>query len=85
MIFSSYLKEHIEYLTQIFDALTKINIYLFLKKLFLNYSFIYLLGQRVNTLRLTTAENKLTIIINLIFSKTLSQLKKYLDIIDYLR
>ena len=39
----------------------------------------------MNILNLAIAEKKLSVIINLIFSTTLFALKKYLDLIDYLR
>ena len=61
------------------------NIYLVFNKIFLEYSSMHLLDQRVDILSLATAEEKLTIIRNLKFSKTLTALNKYLRLIDYLK
>ena len=55
------------------------------KKSFLNYSFIILLEQRVDSLNLFTSEKKLAAIITFRFSKTLRQLKTFLKLIDWLR
>ena len=55
-----------------FQALDNINIYLSSKKFFLNYLLMHLLDQKIDILNLTIAEKKLTIIFNLIFSRTLS-------------
>ena len=61
------------------------NIHLSSRKSFLNYSFVQLLNQKVDVLKLATAEKKLIIIINFFFLRTLAQLKKYLNFIEYLR
>ena len=61
------------------------NIYLSSRKSFLNYSSVQLLSQKVDVLKLTTAKKKLIVIANLFFLKTLAQLKKYLNLIKYLR
>ena len=85
VIFSKSLPEHIEHLTQVFQALTAMNIHLSPKKSFLGYPSVHLLGQKVDALGLATAEEKLTAISSLAFSKTLSQLEKYLGMTGYLR
>ena len=61
------------------------NIYLLSRKSFLDYSFVQLLNQKIDVLKLATAEEKLIVIANFFFSKTLAQLEKYLDFIEYLR
>ena len=61
------------------------NIYLLSRKSFFDYSFVQLLNQKVDVLKLATAKEKLIVITNLFFSKTLAQLKKYLDFMEYLR
>ena len=53
-----------------------------LKKSFLNYSFVIFFKQRVDSLSLFTFEKKLAVIITLRFSKTLRQLKTFLEFID---
>ena len=85
MIFSTFLKKHLTHLRFVFSTFEKINIYLLSQKSFFDYPFVQLLNQKIDVLKLTTAEEKLIIIINLFFSKTLAQLKKYLDFIEYLR
>ena len=85
VIFSTSLNEHIKHLNLVFRVLDNMNIYLSPKKSFLSYSLVYLFGQKVDALGLTTAEEKLTAIFNLAFPRTLSQLEKYLGITGYLR
>ena len=67
-----------------FEELAFKEICLLSEKFFLNYSFIHFLSQQVNALKLVTIKAKLIIIINLKFLHTLIQLKKYLDMTDYL-
>ena len=62
IIFSIFLNKHIKHLNLIFKALDNINIYLSPKKLFLDYSSIYLLNQKINALRLVIIEKKLVAI-----------------------
>ena len=62
----------------------KKKICLFSKKSFLDYLTVQLLDQCINALELITAEDKLITIININFLCTLSTLKKYLDMTDYL-
>ena len=85
VIFSKSISKHIEHLNQVFRALTNMNIHLSPRKSFLGYPSVHLLSQKINTLDLTTAEEKLTAISNLAFPETLSQLEKYLGITEYLR
>ena len=85
VIFFTSLKEHLSHLRFIFLTFEKMNIHLLSRKSFLDYSFIQLLNQKVDVLKLTTAEKKFIVIANLFFSRTLAQLKKYLDFIEYLR
>ena len=82
---SHSLQDYIEHLNKVFNSLTEKGICLFSKKLFFDYLIVQLLDQCVNTLKLTTAEDKLTVIVNIEFSQTLSALEKYLDMTEYLR
>ena len=85
VIFSVMLKEHLQHLHKVFNVLTEKNICLSLKKSYLDYFSVKLLDQRVNTLELVTAVDKLAAITQLKFSKSLSALKKYLSLTEYLR
>ena len=85
VIFSNTLNKHLQHLNSVFRVLAVRNICLFFKKSFLDYLSVKLLSQRVNTLELTTAAEKLTVITHLKFSKSLSTLEKYLDLIRYLQ
>ena len=85
IIFFTSLKKHLTHFRLIFSTFEKMNIYLLSRKSFLNYSSIQLLNQKIDALKLTTAEKKPIIITNLFFLKTLAQLKKYLNFIEYLR
>lgn len=83
-MFLIILKKHLHHLCEVFNVLIKKNIYLFSEKFFLNYSSVHLLDQKINVLSLATLKDKLWVIISLKFSCTLTQLKKYLNIIRYL-
>lgn len=85
VIFSSTLKDHLEHLRLVFSALSKMNIHLSPRKSFLGYPSVQLLGQKVDALGLATAEEKLIVIVNLSFPRTLAQLEKYLGLTGYLR
>ena len=85
VIFSSSIEEHAEHLKLVFGALANMNIHLSPRKSFLGYPSVHLLGQKVDALGLATAADKLAAISNLIFSRTLSQLEKYLGLTGYLR
>ena len=85
VIFSTSLKEHVRYLTLVFQALSEMNIHLAPNKAFLGYPSVHLLEQHVNALGLATAEDKLAAIRNLEFPKTLTALKRYLGMTGYLK
>ena len=82
---SSSINDHLIHLNKVFKLLTEKGIYLSSKKSFLSYLTVQLLNQCVDTLELATAEDKLVIIVNIEFSRTLSALEKYLEMTDYLR
>ena len=84
VIFSATLKKHFDHLSQIFDKLNLMNIHLTATKFFLKYSSVHFLKQKIDTLNLIMAENKLLAIVNLEFLKMLAQLKKYFSFTDYL-
>ena len=59
VIFSETLDDHVKYLRFIFKLFAKYNILINPKKIFLGYLFVNLLGQKVDSLELTTSEEKL--------------------------
>ena len=79
------LNEHLQHLNSVFKVLAKKNICLSSKKSFLRHFSVKLLDQKVNTLNLITAAEKLEVITWLKFSKSLSALEKYLDLTEYLQ
>ena len=80
IIFSHTLEDHVDHLDQIFSLFRKRRVCLSLKKSFLSYSFIMLLGQRVDSLRMSTSEEKVKVITSLSFLKTLRDLETFLDL-----
>ena len=85
VIKSKFLNEHIFHLRQVFFLFVKKNIDLNSIKIFLNYSKITLLRQRINALDLSIIENKIKALTSLKMSKTLIQLKTYLKFIEYIK
>ncbi len=76
IVFSKTLNDHIQHLTQLFALFQHLNITLKTKKTYLKYSSISLLSQKIDSLNLIIAEDKLKAIVKLSFSKTLKNLKK---------
>ena len=85
VIFSRIWQEHVNHLRQIFIKLISVNIFIKLTKAFIDYSSVQLLSQKVDSLDLFTSEKKLRVIAKLQFSRTLRQLKTYLDFTDWMR
>jgi hypothetical protein len=85
IVFNKTLKEHLNHLTQLFALFQHLNITLKAKKTYLRYSSIFLLRQKIDSLNLIIAEDKLKIIVNLSFSRILKNLKRYLEVIEWLR
>ena len=85
MIFFKTLKDHVKHFYQTFNTLNLNNIFLQSTKVFIDYSIVQLLNQKVNFFDLTTIENKFRVIILLKFFKSLRQLKSYLSLIEFLR
>lgn len=82
---AQFFDEHVKHLRKLFDLLVEYNVFIVLNKVFLRYNSVNLLERRVNSLRMTTAENKLKTISSLSYSSTLSNLKHYLDLTEYLQ
>ena len=85
MIFSRTKIEHEAHLRKIFSILNKNNISIKLIKIFLDYSSISLLDQKIDSLDLITFEEKLKAIAKFRFSRIFRQLETYFDLIDWLR
>ena len=75
----------LEKLQTLFEIFPKYNISISPTKSYLNYPDLALLGQRVNSLGLTTLEQKLEVIRFLSYPETLGALKYYLGLTGYLR
>lgn len=85
VIFSKPLNEHLSNLRSEFDLLKTDNIFIHFVKTFLNYSFVNLLKQHVNSLNLFTNKNKIKTRLNIIFSKTLNDFETYLKFTNWFR
>ena len=85
VVFSQSLKEHLRHLNQIFRLFGKMNIALKPLKTFLGYPTIALLSQKVDSLGLATADEKLEAISKLEFPRTLKHLETYLGKTGWLR
>ena len=85
VIRSKSLNEHIFHLRQVFFLFVKKNIDLNSIKVFLSYSKVTLLRQRINALDLSIIENRIKALTSLKMSETLAQLETYLKLIDYIR
>ena len=79
------LKEHLEHLHQVFEMLIENNIFIKLIKIFVEYSTVQLLDQKINFFDLFISKEKLLAIAKLKFSIILNQLKTYLELIEWLR
>ena len=75
----STLDEHLHHLRKLFTVCRTKRISLNLEKSFLGYSSIVLLGQRVNSLGLSTSEEKIAAITSLSFSYSLRDLEIFLN------
>ena len=82
---SGSFSKHIYHLRRLFQLLIKHNISIAPKKTFLGYPNVNLLGRYVDSLEMTTADNKLKAIAKLNYPVTLEDLEHYLDLIGYLR
>ena len=85
VIYSRTFNEHLQDLEQILRTLKEYNIAIKSSKSFLCYPSVILLGQRVDSLGLSTAKEKLSALSKLSFPKTLKELEMYLELTGYLR
>ena len=85
VIFNYTLKKHLQHFHQIFLLFDKLNITFKFSKIYLSYSIISLLNQKINRFEVFIVQKKLVAILRFKFFRTLKNLKIYLNIIDYLR
>ena len=85
VIYSKTLEEHVQHLRQVFNLFVDSGISVNPSKAFLGYPSVQLLGQKVDSLGLWTAEDKLKAISKLAFPDTLSKLETYLGMTGWLR
>ena len=83
--FSRTLLEHLSHLRTLFSLYRKHRISLNPKKTFLGYPSITLLGQRVDSLGMSTSEEKLAAIRSLRFPTSLRDLETFLGLTGWLR
>ncbi len=82
---AKFFPDVLDKLRTLFEIFFAYNIFISLIKLYFNYPNVVLLGQRVDSLGLTTSKQKLKAIKFLIYSDTLGALKYYLGLLSYLR
>ena len=85
IVFSKTLAEHLQHLRTLFKLFQDRRISLSPGKSFLGYPTVILLGQRVDSLGLTTSEEKLAAISGLSFPRTLRDLEVFLGLTGWLR
>ena len=84
VIFSKTLKKYIAYLDTVFKLLDSLNIVLASTKIFLRFSSTTLLSQKVDSLNMTAAAEKIQIISKLTFFIILQNLEHYLSLTEWL-
>ena len=85
IVFNDILEDHLKHLNDIFALFDKWQITLKTSKTYFEFFNISFLNQKVDSLKLTTAEKKLKTITNLFFFKIFSNLKTYFEMTKYLR
>ena len=85
IVFSKTLEEHLQHLRTLFQLFRDRRISLSPTKSFLGYPTVILLGQRVDSLGLTTSEEKLAAISALEFPRNLRDLEVFLGLTGWLR
>ena len=85
VIFFKILNEHLTHLRSIFSFMSTNNISINSVKAFIDYSFVNLLRQHVNSLNLFIDKDKIKIIFEFIFSQSLNDFETYLSLTDWFR
>ena len=84
-IFNKFLNDHIKHLHAIFKLLNDREIILSSRKMFVDYSSVTLLNQKINVFEFIVVVDKIVAIQRLKFSYKLIDLKMYLSLIEWLR
>ena len=84
VIYFRIVEKHAQHLRFVFDMLRQNNIFIKFSKTFLDYLFVRLLDQKIDSFELSINEKKLKAIAKLSFSRILRQLEIYLDLTDWL-
>src|SRR5204862_2069200 len=82
IIFSRIFQNHLQYFKKIFIFLKKLHIILNSKKNYLEFLTINLFDQKVLSLKLITAQDKIKVIVKLKFLKNFHNLEIYLELIS---
>ena len=85
VIYSRTLENYMIHLKKIFDVLIQNNISINSSKIFFEFSSVNFLKQHVTSFELSTNEQKLRAIVNLIFSRNLTQLETYLELTKWFK
>ena len=85
VIFSHTLQDHVQHLSAVFDILRQRRIVLSPAKSFIGYPSVNLLGRHVDSLGMSTPEDKVRAITSLRFPSTLRQLEVFLGMTNWLR
>ena len=83
VIFSKILENHFQHLNTIFSLFNKLEITFKKIKTHLDYSSIILLDQQVDDFDMTSSKKQIAALQDLSFSKTLKNLKIYLDLTEW--
>ena len=78
-------QQHVAHLQRLFQLLSEYNIAIAPTKTFLNYPNINVLGQKVDSFGMATAEDKLKAISEIAYPTTLGDLEHYLGLTGYLQ
>ena len=82
IIFLKTLKNHFKHLNTVFNLFDELKITLKKIKTYLNYSSIILLNQQVDDFDMTFLKKQIAALQDLLFLKTLKDLKIYLNLIN---
>ena len=85
IVFFKTKEKHKTHLRAVFFVLKDNNIFIKFTKAFIEYFSVSLLDQKVNSLNLAIAVEKLRVIVKLRFFYNLRQLKPYLNLIDWMK
>jgi hypothetical protein len=85
VVFSKIADKHIYHLRQVFSLFAEIGLSLSPMKSFLAYPSVQLLGHRVDGLGMSTTEERVSVIKNLVFPSLLKELETFIGMIGYLR